>query len=79
MTADRLRDLSARWRELNPGHDHGVALIWEGEVYAWKSELRDPQHERPGVVAVAADGELFVAEGGDDDAGAETWAEYSPS
>ena len=53
----------------------GVALICDGEVYGWKNELRDPQHEIPGVLAVSGDGRVYEARGGNDDDGAEEWVE----
>lgn len=70
---DGLRQLSAAWRDDHPGHSEGVVLVWEGLVYGWKDCLRDPGHERPGAFAIDADGHVFVAEGGDDDAGAKVW------
>ncbi|QGT84904.1 hypothetical protein GMO17_27125 (plasmid) [Pseudomonas coronafaciens pv. coronafaciens] len=34
-------------------------MVWEGVVYGWKNELRDPESERPGAYAVdKADNEL---------------------
>lgn len=45
------------WRQRNQEHaDSGVVLIWDGEAYGWKNVLRDPQHERPGAIAVDAEG-----------------------
>ncbi|MDE9686627.1 antirestriction protein ArdR [Citrobacter freundii] len=55
------------WRQRNQEHaDSGVVLIWDGEAYGWKNVLRDPQHERPGAIAVDAEGNMFIAEGGND-------------
>ncbi|MEN1399025.1 antirestriction protein ArdR [Pseudomonas aeruginosa] len=54
-------------------HEHGVVLIWGGEPYGWKNTLRDPGHERPGVLAVDEDGQVYRAEGGDDWNGARAW------
>lgn len=62
-----------RYRSDYPGHDDGVVLVWQGEAYGWKNELRDPQHERPGVYAVDADGRAYLAMGGNDYDGAERW------
>lgn len=64
---------AAAYRKAWPGHDHGVILIWEGKAYAWKNCLRDPQHERPGAIAIDENGHVFIAEGGDDDNGAKCW------
>ncbi|HBM2209215.1 TPA: antirestriction protein ArdR, partial [Escherichia coli] len=46
---------------------------WQGAVYGWKNELRDPQHEQPGAVAVDQTGCVFVAEGGNEYDGAKCW------
>ena len=62
-----------RYRSDYPGHDDGVVLVWQGEAYGWKNELRDPQSERPGVYAVDADGNVWEAVGGNDYDGAERW------
>ena len=51
----------------------GVVLVWDGQVYGWKNELRDPQHERPGVLAVSADGRVWKAVGGNYQDGARSW------
>lgn len=64
---------AAKWRKANQDHRGGVVLIWEGEVYGWKSALREPHKERPGVYAVDEAGHVFVAEGGDDYNGAKCW------
>lgn len=51
----------------------GVVLVFGGEVYGWKNELRDPQHERPGVAAVDVAGNVWIATGGNDYDGAQRW------
>lgn len=51
----------------------GIVLVWAGQVYGWKNELRDPQHERPGALAVNASGRVWVAHGGNDQDGAKSW------
>lgn len=54
------------WRARWPGHDAGIVLVWNGEGYGWKNTLRDATHERPGVLAVDALGNVYRAEGGND-------------
>ena len=68
--------LARRWRNENPKHHGGVVLIFAGKVYGWKNLLRDPSDERPGVFAVDADEHIFVAEGGDEYAGAKCWVAH---
>ena len=62
--------LKYRKDEQQPG---GVVLVWAGQAYGWKNELRDPQSERPGALAVDTDGCVWIAAGGNDHAGAERW------
>lgn len=63
----------AKWRAGNQDHRDGVVLVWQGEVYGWKNCLRDAVHERPGAYAVDEGGQVFIAEGGDDQNGAKCW------
>lgn len=66
--------IAANWRAGQPENraNTGVVLIWQGEVYGWKDQLRDAAHEQMGAVAVDVDGHVFVAEGGGKD-GAKCW------
>lgn len=56
----------------------GVVLFWDGEVYGWKNMLRDAGHERPGVIAIDAQGRFFLAEGGSDTHEAKGWVAVTP-
>ena len=70
------REIAEKWRNNQEAENRantGVVLIWEGTVYGWKNCLRDAKHERPGVIAVDQNGNVFLAEGGDDYAGAKCW------
>ncbi|MBD8599001.1 antirestriction protein ArdR [Pseudomonas sp. CFBP 8772] len=60
---EALRSTAAKWRAGNQEHREGVVLVWDGEVYGWKDELRDPASERPG---------------GDDYNGAKAWVAVDP-
>ncbi|HCM7833574.1 TPA: antirestriction protein ArdR [Klebsiella quasipneumoniae subsp. quasipneumoniae] len=70
-----LRPQIARsWRLQNPEHaDSGIVLIWNDAVYGWKNCLRDPQHERPGAIAIDSSEHIFIAEGGNEYDGAKCW------
>ncbi|MFC3945609.1 antirestriction protein ArdR [Pseudomonas gingeri NCPPB 3146 = LMG 5327] len=74
-----LRKIARVWRKNNAERAGGIVCIWEGSAYCWKNELRDPDHERPGVFAVLEDGQVFIAEGGDYSNGAKQWAEFAPA
>lgn len=70
---DNYDDIVQQWRADNPKYKNGVVLIWDGTVYGWKNELRDPGHERPGAVAVDASGRVYTACGGSYQDGAAEW------
>ncbi len=78
LLIEALRATATKWRAGNPEHSGGVVLVWEGEVYGWKNELRDPASERPRAYAVDKAGLVFQAEGGDDYNGAEAWVAVDP-
>lgn len=69
---------AAKWRADNQEHRGGVVLVFEGEVYGWKNELRDQACERPGTYDVDKAGLVFKAEGGDDFNGAKVWSAVDP-
>lgn len=73
----KYQEIANTWRKQQPEAraKFGVVLIWEDAVYGWKNELRDPDHERPGAIAVDIDGRLFRATGGNAETGAAHWEE----
>lgn len=75
---ETLRSTAGKWRASNPKYQGGIVLVWEGEVYGWKNELRDPASERPGAYAVDKAGLVFKAEGGDAYNGAIAWVAVDP-
>lgn len=72
----QLHALAAKYRAKR-GHETGVVLFWRSLAYGWKNTLRDPQHERPGALAVDADGRVFQAIDGNDYDGAQRWREVA--
>lgn len=70
---------ASKWRRENPSHQGGIVLIWEGSVYGWKNELRNPESEQPGALAIDSDGQIYVAVGGNDYDGATSWVVASLS
>jgi hypothetical protein len=77
MTPSDAREIAQEWRETQPENraTTGVALVFEGRVYGWKNELRDPHHERPGACAVDVEGRVWEAKWGDDQDGSWCWVE----
>ncbi|HFW1439425.1 TPA: antirestriction protein ArdR [Salmonella enterica subsp. enterica serovar Typhimurium] len=66
--------IARRWRQLNPDMaGDGIVLIWKKTAYGWKNCLRDAQDEQPGAIGVDRDGNIFIAEGGNDYDGAKCW------
>ena len=53
----------------------GLVLINNnGEAYGWRNELRNPETEKPGSIAVDTSGSCHIATGGDNYNGANAWA-----
>lgn len=64
--------------ERQPGNE-GVVLftcIDNPQYYCWKNELRDPAHEAPGAAAIDFYGNIWIAVGGNDYDGAQSWQPY---
>ncbi|MCF5197131.1 antirestriction protein ArdR [Pseudomonas syringae] len=75
---EALRSTAAKWRAGNQEHREGVVLMWDGEVYGWKDELRDPASERLGACALDKAGVDLKAEGGGDYNGAKACVAVDP-
>lgn len=62
------------WRD-NEGYRGkvGVVIVFENQVQGWVNTLRNPEDWRPGSIAVFEDGTCYLASGGDDQNGAESW------
>lgn len=68
-----LKKIADEYRYQNPKLSGGVVLVFENKVYGWKNCLRNPEHERPGVIAIDEEGHVFEAQGGDCENGATIW------
>jgi hypothetical protein len=55
----------------------GVIVIYDGVVNGWANELRDPNHWRPGCIAVDVTGRQWISSGGNIQQGAEHWEPVS--
>ncbi|WP_323144904.1 hypothetical protein [Massilia phyllosphaerae] len=51
----------------------GVIVVYDGEGQSWVNELRNPEHWRPGCVAVDEAGNTWTAVAGDEQNGASMW------
>lgn len=51
----------------------GVIVIHDGLVQGWVNSLRNPDHWMPGCIAVSEEGQIWIAEGGNDYDGAKAW------
>jgi len=71
-----MRDINTarRWR-VRSGYNGrgGVVVVFEGTAQGWVNELRNPEHWRPGCVAVDETGSSWTASGGTDQGGASVW------
>ncbi|PAT32891.1 hypothetical protein CK620_13540 [Vandammella animalimorsus] len=62
--------------EINAG---GVVLIYQGQAYGWRDCVRDPHKDRPGALAVDLVGQVWQAQGVDDERGAQAWVPVQAS
>lgn len=62
---------------LSDKNDSGVALFFDAEIYGWKDKVRNPESEKPNAIAIDANGNQWVAKGGDDYNGAKEWVQIS--
>jgi len=51
----------------------GVIVLFDGDAQGWVNELRNPEHWRPGCVAVDEVGCSWIAVGGNERDGAKAW------
>ncbi len=67
------------WREQNGYCGRGgVVVLFNGKVNSWVNELRNPDHWRPGCVAVDEQGRSWTAVAGSDRDGALMWLPNDP-
>lgn len=65
------------WRKENGYTDKGgVIVILSDEIQGWVNELRDPQHWQPGCIAIDNNGNEWIATGGNNYDGADSWQSH---
>jgi hypothetical protein len=66
--------ISRQWRQENGYQGRGgVVVLFDGEVQGWCNHLRDPDHWRPGCIAIDESGQHWEAVGGNHFYGARDW------
>ena len=70
---EQLEKQAAEFRQQNNLSPDGYVLFHEGEPCGWVKTLDHPQGWVPSCIALSADGEVFVAVGGNDQDGAREW------
>jgi hypothetical protein len=74
MNIKQMMNTVNKWRTNNIERvAGGVIVVCDDEIQGWVNELRDPEHWRPGCIAINENGELYLATGGDDQNGAKSW------
>jgi hypothetical protein len=67
-------EAAKRWRErFGYAGRGGVVVVFDGEGQGWVNELRNPDHWRPGCVAVDEAGRTWIAVAGNERNGAAMW------
>lgn len=51
----------------------GIVIFHQGEIQGWCDTLRDPSDWKPGCIALDDKNQLWVAEGGNGNDGAQLW------
>lgn len=74
MELERIKKLADDYRQ-NKRSDFkgGVVVIFGNKVSGWMNKLRDPQHWKPGCIAVDENGNAWLADGGSPKDGAKKW------
>lgn len=69
-----LIDTTRQWREQH-GYigKGGVVIVFDGCAQGWVDRLRNPEHWRPGCVAIDEAGQSWTAVNGNDQDGATAW------
>lgn len=69
-----LIDIATQWREQH-GYigKGGIIVIFDGDAQGWMDRLRNPEHWRPGCIAVDESGHIWTAVDGNDQDGARAW------
>lgn len=65
--------LAKQWRKDNPQYSGGYVLFCDGVVTGWKRELKNPETEMQGSLAISENNEIFISFGGDDINGSTGW------
>ncbi|MGI4720992.1 MAG: hypothetical protein ACRYF6_21690 [Janthinobacterium lividum] len=67
-------DTATQWRKQH-GYigKGGVIVIFDGDAQGWMDRLRNPEHWRPGCIAVDELGHSWTAVNGNDQDGAKAW------
>ncbi len=74
MTLNQCKYLAITFRYHNQLSGHGgVVVIDAGKVLGWMDTLRDPETWASGCIAIDEHGNGWIAKGGNDDGGAESW------
>lgn len=67
-------DTAKQWREQHGYVGRGgVVVLYQGEVQSWVNKLRNPEHWRPGCIAVDEEGRSWITLAGTEQNGALMW------
>ena len=68
-----------QWRDQRGYTERGgVVILCDGEVQGWVNILRNPEHWRPGCIAVDDLDQIWITTGGDEWYGAREWQPIKP-
>lgn len=65
-----------QWRNESPSYKGGLVVIHHNKVVGWTCDTRSTRGWLPGCVAVAINGDCYIAKGGDELVGADRWDKW---
>ena len=70
--------IANKWRvQKDMSGKGGVIVLYHNDVQGWVNELRNPEHWRPGCIAVDEHGDQWEAIDGNDYDGAKEWKSFN--
>ena len=74
MNSQKMIQAAKSWR-IDKGYvgKGGIIVLFKNKVQGWVNGLRDPQRWQPGCIAIDEAGNSWIASGGNDYDGANTW------
>ncbi len=79
VNIEKITKTANRWRHVNGYLSKGGVIVLHKQeanwrVQGWVNELRNPESWIPGCIAITETGDAYIAQGGNQQDGAERWS-----